>query len=145
MEGDLKPDPSTFSKPFSPDWPGSRNVPNPTSNETALQLARGHHSLKPLKWAMGAILGGSSQHLDLESIRCWRMTGLARKTYGKHLVLKWGQQAWAIPMFLKCPESGLADEGLCVKGVCRANMALDSNIQGEEWDVEGQMPSSKWE
>lgn len=34
---------------------------------------------------------------------------------------------------------------LCVKGVCRANMASGSNIEGEGWDVEGQMSSSRWE
>ena len=74
-------------------------------------MACGHHSLTPLMWAMAAILGDSPQHLDLECVRSWRMTGLARKTYGEHLVLERGQQLWAIPMFLRCPESGLADEG----------------------------------
>lgn len=72
------------------------------------------------------------------------MAGLARKTYGKHLVWEWGQQFWILSMFIKCPLPGLADKGLCVKGVCRASRVSGNSMDGKRWDVEGQMPSSRW-
>lgn len=100
--GEWRPDPSAFPEPFSPDWLGSsRNVPKPTSNWAPLQLAPGHCSLTPLKWAMCAILGDSPPHLDLGSIRSLRMAAQARKTYIKHPVCKVEQGLSTIPMFLK--------------------------------------------
>lgn len=32
-----------------------------------------------------------------------------------------------------------------MKAVCGAGMASGSSIEGEEWGVEGQIPSSRWE